>query len=406
MRLAGAATALGAAFAAVLLGCGSAGQAASPAGAFVSSSGSDNAPCTRNAPCASFDRAYRAAASGASVEIAAGTYPTQEVTRDASKTDGAPPVTFVPATGAAVVVNGDLVFLGVHDVRVDRLRVNSLALLPSTRSALTSNTEYSSHLRFSRMGVKVLYIRAGSNITIADSAIGNYSYLEGYGSNTIGSYDGMPPSTNIVLDRVTFRGIRRDSSPSHAECLFLQNVDGIAIRRSRFLECPVMGIFSQAVGDAFNPQHVTIENNFIGHPFADASSSIYVDYRGGNPPTNWVIRFNSLGGGLRFAEGSSFRGIVVDSNVGPNGSGYCGTDVSYVSNVWTGVRCGTTDRVAPTGYRDLAGLDYRLKECAAAVDRGNATSFPGTDIAGRKRPVGKHPDAGAWEAPPKSKRCR
>jgi hypothetical protein len=390
----------------VLLGCGTAGHAASQPGAFVAPTGSDSAPCSQSQPCATFDRAYHVASPGAVVQIADGTYPTQEVNVDLSKPLGGAPVTFMPAAGASVVVDGDLVFLGVRDARVQRLRVKSLAVLPSTRSALTSNTQYPSNIVFSQMGLKLFYIRAGSAITLANSAVGNYSYLEGYGSSTIGSYDAMPPSTGIVLDGLTFRGIRRDTSPSHAECLFLQNVDGIVIRRSRFLECPVMAIFSQAVGDIFNPQHVTIENNFIGHPFEEASSSIYVDYRGGNPPTNWLIRFNSLGGGLRFADGNAFPGIVVDSNVGPNGAGYCGSQVTYLHNVWSGVKCGATDHVGSMAYVDMPSLDFRFKPCAAATDAGDPTGFPKADIFGKKRPVGKRPDAGAWEGPPKSKRCK
>lgn len=404
MRIALAATTIGAVL--VLLGCGEGGQAANASGAYVAPDGSDSAACTQAAPCASFDRAYHVAAPGTFVEIAPGTYPTQEVNGDPAKPTGGAPVAFRPADGGAVVLDGDLVLLGVHDVTIERLSIKQLALLPSTRSELTSATTYTSGITFSRMSMKLFVIRSGKNVTIANSAIGNYSYLEGYGSNTIGAYDSMPPSSGVVLDRLTFRGIRRDTSPSHAECLFLQNVDGIVIRRSRFVLCPVMAIFSQAVGDVYNPQHVTIENNFIGHPGDGGSSSVYVDYRGGIPPTNWLIRFNSFGGGLRFADGSSFLGNVVDSNVGPNDQGYCGTGVTYLNNVWTTVKCGATDRVAPTGYVNLDAVDYRLVACSAAIARGDAKSFPATDIYGHKRPVGKLPDAGAWEAPATKKKCR
>ena len=390
---------------AVLAGCGAAGHAAGTQGAFVSPTGSDAAACTSDAPCATFDRAYHVAAPGGVVEIAPGTYPSQEVDADASKPAGSPRVTFRPAAGGAVVVDGDLVFLGVHGANVERLKIKQLAVLPSTRSALTASTEYASDITFSKLGMKLFVLRSVKNVTITDSAIGNYSYLEGYGSNTIGAYDSMPPASGIVLDRLTFRGIRRDTSPSHAECLFLQNVDGIAIRRSRFLQCPVMAIFSQAVGDPFNPRHVTIENNFIGHPGDDGSSSVYVDYRGGNLPDAWVIRFNSFGGGLRFVDGTSFPGVVVDSNVGPNAQGYCGAGVTYAHNVWSAVACGSTDRVAPVGYVDANGLDFRLAACAAAIDRGNKKAYPKVDIFGRRRPAGNQPDAGAWEAPKRAKRC-
>lgn len=393
-----------------LVGCGVAGSAKRVTSVWVSTSGSDSAACTQSAPCATFDRAYHVAQPGDTVSVVAGTYQSQQISADSAKAAGSTPVTFAPAAGGAVDVQGNIVVLGAHDVRVTRMTAQQIAVLPSTRSAITSNTVYASNITFSQMGIHVFVFNASANVTLQDSAVGNYSYTQGYGSNTVGSYEQMPPSTNILIDRVVFRGITRDTSPSHAECLFLQNVDGVVIRRSKFLSCPVMAIFSQAVGNPLNPQHVTIENNFIGHPGDGGSSSIYVDYRGGTPPTNWQIRFNSLGGGMRFADGSSFPGITVSSNIGPNTEGYCGDQVAYDHNVWTGIRCGATDKIAPLPYVNTDGLDYRLLRCTAPLGAGNAASFPKTDIAGTKRPQGKLPDAGAWEAPvakkPKPKPCR
>src|SRR3954447_20854621 len=46
---------------------------------FVSSTGSDQAPCTKAAPCLTLSRAYFTAKPGQIVEIAAGTYPQQEI---------------------------------------------------------------------------------------------------------------------------------------------------------------------------------------------------------------------------------------------------------------------------------------------------------------------------------------
>jgi hypothetical protein len=44
----------------------------------------DSNPCTAAAPCASFDRAYRAASGGQVVEVAGGSYGNQELDGDAS----------------------------------------------------------------------------------------------------------------------------------------------------------------------------------------------------------------------------------------------------------------------------------------------------------------------------------
>ena len=367
---------------------------------YVAAGGSDTGSCPESDPCATIDYAYHLAPPGGTVELAPGTYPDEQVTTKAAKPSGSAPVTIRGEAGGVASIPGSLAFLGVRDVVVQHIQLGQLAILPSTRSTLSSGTVYSSDIELDHVRLKNFYLRSASDITLQDSDIGHYSYLEGLGSSTIGAYDRMPPSTGIVLDHLSFAGIRRDSSPSHAECLFLQAVVGIVIRDSRFAGCPIMAIFSQAVGTpALNPQHVTIENNVLGHPGEGGSSSIYVDYRGGTPPTNWLIRFNSFGGGLRFADGSSFPGIVVDSNVGENASGYCGAGVTYKHNVWSEVTCGATDRIGAEGYVDANALDFRLRPCSAAIDAGNPVSYPARDIAGHERPIGRAPDAGAWEAP-------
>ena len=59
--------------------------------------------------------------------------------------------------------------------------------------------------------------------------------------------------------------------------------------------------------------------------------------------------------------------------------------------------CGSTDRRAPSGFRDPARLDLRLRAGAAAIDRGDPKSFPLVDIELQRRPWGRAPDAGADE---------
>ncbi len=374
---------------------------------YVAAEGSDSGSCPASNPCATIDYAYHLAPPGGTVELAPGTYPDEQLTTSAARTGGSAPVAIRGAVGGSTSIPGSLTLLGVHNVVVQHIQLGQLAILPSTRSSLSSSTSYSSNIEVDHVRLKNFYLRSASGVTLQDSDIGHYSYLEGLGSSTIGAYDGMPPSTGIVLDHLSFAGIRRDSSPSHAECLFLQAVDGIVIRNSRFAGCPIMAIFSQAVGTpALNPQHVTIENNFLGHPGEGGAASIYVDYRGGKPPTNWLIRFNSFGGGLRFAAGSSFPGIVVDSNVGENASGYCGARVTYRHNVWSKVTCGATDRIGAERYVKASALDFRLRPCAAAINAGNPVSYPPRDIAGHKRPIGRAPDAGAWEARRRKTPCR
>src|SRR5919109_4094429 len=89
-------------------GCGlflTAPASALAADLFVAPSGSDAGSCTASAPCRSFDRAYRVAAPGQTVEVAGGSYGGQSLGADASKTSTAD-VTFASASGATVTLGG------------------------------------------------------------------------------------------------------------------------------------------------------------------------------------------------------------------------------------------------------------------------------------------------------------
>src|SRR5215210_2853501 len=84
--------------------------AAAPASAeaadrYIATTGSDANACTATAPCRSFDRAYRSAAPGQVVEVAAGAYGGQSIPADASKASP-DDVVFRPAAGADVTLGG------------------------------------------------------------------------------------------------------------------------------------------------------------------------------------------------------------------------------------------------------------------------------------------------------------
>src|SRR5205823_1579149 len=78
------------------------------ASVFLSPSGSDSNSCTQASPCRSFDRGYHVAQPGQIVQLAAGSYGSQDLFYDASKTSTSD-VIFQPASGASVSV-GQLEF--------------------------------------------------------------------------------------------------------------------------------------------------------------------------------------------------------------------------------------------------------------------------------------------------------
>ena len=116
-----------------------------------------------------------------------------------------------------------------------------------------------------------------------------------------------------------------------------------------------------------------------------------------------VVRHNSFlqaddVAGIR-RPGRRSAGFRVAANVGVAGPGACDGRVDWSRNVWArGRRCGPGDRIAPTGFRDPARADVRLRPGAAAIDHGDPTSFPPTDVDGHRRPRGRGPDAGAAES--------
>ena len=122
----------------VLTALGALAYQAEPARAdrVVAPTGSDAGTCELVAPCVTFDRAYRVAAPGEAVVVAPGTYPTQTLKSDPTKTSDVR-VSFRPAVPGTVVVNGlqrvhPGVIVAPEKVAMDA-RLNDDAMLASTK---------------------------------------------------------------------------------------------------------------------------------------------------------------------------------------------------------------------------------------------------------------------------------
>ena len=112
---------------------------------------------------------------------------------------------------------------------------------------------------------------------------------------------------------------------------------------------------------------------------------------------NIAVRYNSATAQLSIGGGPKSNVSFV-GNVAPHGQFGCAADSLTPYNIWNGAKCGSTDRNAVSGFVDEANFDYRLKRGSAAVNRGSPKSFPGRDIFGTRRPLGRLPDAGAVES--------
>jgi hypothetical protein len=248
-----------------------AAHGSSPAVLYVAPNGDDGGACTRTAPCASFDRAYHAAQPGATVLVAPGTYPAQELSADPTKTSRLDVVIRpVPGRGR-VLVDGRLSFTGVHHLTMSRIDVGrsdpywDLLFQPCNADVTLADVG----------GGRYLGITGGnSDITLLGGDWGDYG-APGEHDSAIGgagdpgdTCDGAPvqPIRNLVLEGVTFHDSFWGETPeqwggAHPDCLEIDgDVASMTIRDSSFLRCgdSFIGLY----GDLGGPtENVTIERS-------------------------------------------------------------------------------------------------------------------------------------------------
>jgi hypothetical protein len=371
---------------------------ADAADVFVAPGGSDAGPCARTAPCASFDRAYRAALPGQVVEVAGGRYPEQTIGEDASKLDPAD-VVLRPAPGAAVVADAIA-------VKGDHVTVRGMATAFTAspgggpvQGGVSADRD-SEDVTLEDLDAGHVFI-AGDHVRVLGGDFGptvdEVSKVSGSGAQP------DRPPRDVVIDGATFHDYLREHE--HMECLVIAGADGLAVRRTRFDNCAIFAIFLKHSGSQVM-RDVTIENDVFADSLAIAMSAmIKITSPDSRPPCESVlVRHNSIDGKLVLSDcGGDVR---WESNVFSHlPAGVCedrGAGTAFDYNViGRGAACGPHDLLLTTGdagYVNRIGFDLHLSLSSPAIDRGNPFSFPATDIDGDPRPLGPAPDAGADEA--------
>lgn len=354
-------------------------------GADLSARGKTRLPlnrCTdREAPCRTFDHAYRTALPGQTVEVAGGRYPAQTLDRDTRKASGAD-VSFVAARNARPRIAG----LSVHASHVSFERL--------TIDGDWSTYDETDDVTFRELTVNgAIFIQSSSNIRVLGGSVGGIrDYMPQFGS--------WPPGTrikNILVDGVRFHDIRRTSGDVHIECLLIGGGLGVTIRNSRFEDCSVFDLSIGEFNGSGPPERFVIENNFFG-----ASDGFYSLHFNTNTSAlrNVLVRNNSSA--QRFYHGNligTLDRVRFVANVAPLADGDCDPRIGYRRNVWNGGTCAASDVDAPGGFVDAGSGDLHLRKTAAAIGRGDPASYPSRDIDGDVRPLGGAPDAGADERP-------
>ncbi len=372
-----------------------------PATRFIETDGSDSGTCAASSPCRSFNRAYEVAAPGEVVDVAGGTYPAQRIEHDSSKTS-ATDVYFRPAAGAAVNVAGNIDAYGSH--------VTFMAM-----RALDTEIPYDgpadvSDVTFWGMDARNFTIDSGSEINVIGGDYGPASSCGGsYGGGNNGirmNRPGVMPS-DILIWGVDIHDVQSyDLVQCHIECLIVGAGQNITVRGSRFWNCSIFDIFLQPFNGAISD--VTLENNWFATPTdpdGKANSGRAVEFSGGGPWRNLLIRHNSVNTAINLNDGAAspqYENALVIGNVAERAIA-CYKGVTYRYNVWFGGgTCDPSDvsgGSAPPFLRasDRGDLDYHLTG-GPAVDRVPASaSNLVDDIDGQPRPDGPALDAGSDE---------
>jgi hypothetical protein len=374
---------------AAFAGCGGNGTDANPepvdeAKHFVAPQGRPDGDCASDRPCGSLTAALAAAEPGDVVEIAAGEYPAEVL--EGRNPRPRSPVVFRPADGAKVEVGG--LRVAAQGVALERMTVDGVYVEPAARDVVLRELEI----------VGALFITSAEDISVLGGSVGPGTDVS---SQIKAASKATTPPRDIRIEGVAFHDFVRADPNAHVDCLHVMSAQHLVLRGNSFRNCEAFDVLFTKFGEAGNPRDILIENN----TFSCCRSGFYSLYFGGGHGERWrdiLVRNNSADQAFSISMDAVGPGAGVRflSNVAPHVNPLlCGLPgVEWDYNVWAeGTPCGEHDLVAPNRFVDAQAGDFRLRPDAAAIDRGDRGSVPSTDAAGRRRPLGDGPDAGAFE---------
>ena len=310
-----------------------------PADLFVSASGSDAGSCSQAAPCRSFDRAYVLAKPGQVVEVAAGTYPGQDVSSVAGRVGPA-----VEFREAGRVILGDL------SIAADYVTIRGIETSYKGSSPGAGN-QVGVWVEPGASYVTLIDVDAGSvgswkadHLTVRGGDFGPCDAVTG--SNVCGN-NKQDVSTDVLIEGAYFHDLEYDPSApdAHWECMYLNGSRNTIIRGNRFERCAIFDLFVTISGPdakALGHENLTIE----GNSFAPATNGLGALSRGwsslslswcqnaGQQPgyRNVLIQGNDFAGGK--------AGIERDLNADAAGCTWSNVLVKGNTLLWQGCQNG------------------------------------------------------------------
>lgn len=321
------------------------------------------------------------AAPGQTVELAAGSYPVQDVLEDSAKTSEVD-VIVRPAAGADAIVE-DL------DVWADHIEFRNLTINVDFYVKCGADDVT---LRGSK--ARLFFVRAATDVSIIDTEFGPSDSI-----SQIGHTEECETSPDrILLDQVYMHDFTHPDDANHMECLTVQAANNLVIRNSRFYHCEDFDILFKHRAPVLRSTNVLIENSWFDEPWPDGSSAIqFSEPESGGTYENVTIRNNSWNATLMLKPEVGYLNAKVIANVGTRFGGSCG-DIASAYNIWSGTSpCTPTDLQAPPGFVDQENFDFHLAPGSPAINRGHPGDHPTDDIDGNARPMGGRADAGADE---------
>jgi hypothetical protein len=391
-------------------------NAISAPGAFVAPGGSDRNQCTRTAPCAGFNRAYRAARPGQAVVVAPGSYPGQTLLRDPSKSPRSPRVVFRRARKGTVTVAGLRLGsrIGSDDgprrVTIEGMRLagpdgrqRTVTAMGNATDVLLRNLDGAN---FYLNGVRRFTVRGGDwgPCTSTSTSAASNEAVDGCSNSKI---DGSPGNHDITIVDAVFHDYRIVAgSGAHFECLIIFGGTDITIRRNRFFNCEFYDIFVQH-SSTHRMDGMRIVGNWFHTPWngrnlRNRPGAVAFSPRG-RPFNDVLVRGNSFADtGLHVNEDGDhtpYSGFRVVRNVIDSSQSECYPSVTYLRNVWAG-GCHASDRRSLFGY-SLAGGRLRPrageKRAVSRIFNGLASGrSPGRVARELNRTHARPPSGARW----------